>query len=189
MRSRLTLKKTFLLLVLAFSTLSSYTLTSQWVWTESKSMGYKIEFPQTPEDSVQVVDSPIGKLKLNIKTYEVGAQSPADENLLYLVNCTVFPDSVIKAQTASDKEGLFRKTIDGAVKNIGGKIIEEKKIELKGGYPGRELKIDFNSGNAIIFMRLYLVKNKLFLLETITQTNKAPNASITRFFNSFQLLL
>ncbi len=182
------IKKSLLLPVLGLSLLASYTLTSQWVWSESKNMGYKIEFPQTPEDSVQVVDSPIGELKMNIKTYEVGAHSPADDNLLYLVNCTVFPDSVIKAQTSTEKDGLFRKTIDGAVKNIGGKIIEEKSIELKGAYPGREIKIDFNNGNAIIFMRLYLVKNKLFLLETITQTNKVPNAAITRFLNSFQLL-
>jgi hypothetical protein len=168
--------------------LTSFSARTTWQWSESKSMGYKIEFPQKPEESLQDVDSEIGKLKLNIKSYEVTEKSPADDNLMYLINCTVFPDSIVNSNNTARHDGFFRGTIDGAVKKIGGKLISEKKISLQGDYPGREVQIDFNEGNAIIYMRLYLVNNKLFMLETITETAKAPNTSITRFLNSFQLL-
>ena len=175
----------FSFLLIASST--SFITTDKWVWSESKTLGYKIEFPQKPEESLQELDSDIGKLQLNLKTYEITDVSPADENLMYLVNCTIFPESIVNSAKTEKQEGFFRSTIDGAVKNIGGKVIEEKKISIK-GYPGKDVKIDFNEGNAIINMRLYLVNNKLFMLETITQTNKTPNKSITRFLDSFQLL-
>lgn len=181
-------KAFFLFFLIGLTVLSSFTLVDKWHWSESKTFGYKIEFPQKPEESMEEVDSDIGKLKLNLKTYEVTESSPADENLMYLINCTEFPDSLINSEQTEGIDGFFRGTIDGAVNEIGGKILSEKKITLKGGYPGREVKIDFNEGSAIIYMRLYLVKSKLFMLETITQADKAPNKSITRFLESFQLI-
>jgi hypothetical protein len=180
--------KSILLFALGLIVLTSNNSVAQWQWSESKTFGYKIEFPQKPEESMQEVDSEIGKLTLNLKSYEVTEKSPADDNLMYLVNCTAFPDSIVNSSNTAKHDGFFRGTIDGAVKNISGKISSEKPISLKGGYPGREVQIDFNEGTAIIYMRLYLVNNKLFMLETITQKAKVPNTSISRFLNSFQLL-
>jgi hypothetical protein len=166
---------------------SSFTQVEKWVWSESKTYGYKIEFPQKPEETVQELDSEIGKLKLNLKSYEVSETSPADDNLMYLVNCTVFPETLVHSDFVDKQANFFRATIDGAVAKIGGKIISEKDIKIN-SFPGREVKIDYNEGKEIIFMRLYLVKNKLFVLETITPTQKVPNEAISRFLNSFQLL-
>ena len=42
-------------------------------------------------------------------------------------------------------------------------------------------------GQAIIKMRFYLVKNKLFMEEIITETSKFPNKTIARFMDSFEL--
>jgi hypothetical protein len=42
-------------------------------------------------------------------------------------------------------------------------------------------------GQAIIKIRIFLVKNILFMIETITETGKVPNKSIDRFMDSFKL--
>jgi len=180
-------KKSLLLFLFALTVFTSFTLVDKWHVSVSKTFGYKIEFPQKPEETVQEIDSEIGKLKLNLSTYEVTEKSPADENLLYLINCTVFADTLVSSDNTALIEGFFRGTIDGANNEIGGKILSEEPITIE-GFPGREVKISFNEGADIITMRLYLVKNKLFMLETITHANKITNAAITRFLNSFQLI-
>ena len=50
------------------------------------------------------------------------------------------------------------------------------------------VKIDFNGGRAFIQMRLYLVENKMYLLQTITEAEKDNNKSVGRFMDSFALI-
>ncbi len=180
-------KKKYFFFVFVLTIFTSYTLVDKWHKTESKTLGYSIEFPQKPESTIQEIKSGIGVLKLNMFIYEVTEKSPSDDNQVYLVNCTEFPDSLVSSDNTALLEGFYRGTIDGAGKEIGGTVTSEKKIELN-GYAGREVTIAQNEEKSIITMRLYLVKNRLFMLETITQKNKVPNKSITRFFNSFQLI-
>jgi hypothetical protein len=81
---------------------------------------------------------------------------------------------------------MFRSAIDGAVESVKGKLLTEKNITLD-KYQGREIKVDYDNGAAFIRMRLYIVKNKMYILQTITYAAKDNNASINEFLNSFQL--
>jgi hypothetical protein len=81
---------------------------------------------------------------------------------------------------------FFRTSIDGAVKNVNGKLISEKVVALD-GFPGREVKIDYGNGMAIIFLRMFLVNNKGYFVQTISQTGKEGNESAARFHKSFKL--
>jgi len=49
------------------------------------------------------------------------------------------------------------------------------------------VRIDFKDGLAVIRMRYYLVKNRLFMLQIFTETKKEQNKSIDRFMDSFKL--
>ena len=41
---------------------------------------------------------------------------------------------------------------------------------------------------AVISIRIYLVDSEVYMLQTITKTDKDKNASIEKFMNSFSLL-
>jgi hypothetical protein len=69
---------------------------------------------------------------------------------------------------------------------VHGKLLSEKIIQIN-GFPGREARIDFRDGLAVITMRAYLVKNKMYILQTITETKKDFNKSIGKFMDSFKL--
>ncbi|MFN6946338.1 MAG: hypothetical protein ACK4ND_15425 [Cytophagaceae bacterium] len=164
----------------------SFIQAEKWFLLESKQYGYKIEFPKKPTEKPQVVNSEIGELKMNIFIHDA-SKDGKDDNLIYMVNYTEYPDTLIHSDKTEILSDFFRNSIDGAVRNVHGKLLSEKVIQI-GEYPGREIKIDFRDGMAVIRMRIYLVKNQMYLLQTITETKKDFNKSITRFMDSFELI-
>jgi hypothetical protein len=155
-------------------------------WFLLKSDGFQAEFPVEPVSQPQVVNSEIGELKVNLFMYDA-SQGGTDSNLVYLIGSTEFPDSIVNSNMTESVPNFFRGSIDGAVKNVNGKILSETVIEIN-GYPGREIKVDFMEGQAVIIMRFYLVRNKLLMIEVMTEISKVPNKSSDRFFNSFKLI-
>jgi hypothetical protein len=158
--------------------------TDDWYLLQTHS--YKILFPKKPVATTREIDSQVGKLTLNLNIYEV-PETENDDNHVYMTNETSYPDSTVN----SDKKGLldafFKNAIAGSIKNVNGKLLSEKVIAL-GKYPGREVRIDFQNGLAVIRMRMYLVKHTMFMIQTITETNKQYNKSIDKFMDSFELI-
>jgi len=183
------MKKTVQLItiVIAIQLTMSYTKSDEWFMLESKSFGFKIEFPEEPTARIQEVNSGTNILKMNMFMYDVTKTRKKDDNLVYLINYTVYPDSSIKSNDKEVLQNFYRSSIDATVENVHGKILSEKIITLK-GYSGREVRIDFKDGLAVINMRLFLIKNKMYMMEIITETKNDFNLSIKRFMDSFELL-
>ena len=145
---------------------------------------YSIEFPKKPAKQIDMVTSKYGNLQMTIFTYNA-SQSSNDDNLMYRISSVVYPDSI----NSDKKEKLttfFKSTADRAIKNVRGRLLSEKSIEIF-GYPGNEIRIDYEDGIAIIRMVNLLVHNKLITLQTIAQSSKESNASGLRFMESFKL--
>jgi len=145
---------------------------------------YKIEFPSAPDKTTQTISTAIGDLELIIIAYEV-KESAKDDNYVYMVMETNYPDSLIKKPNF-DIEKFFRQSIDGAVNNVKGKIISENPTR-SGKYDSRQIEIDYGNGVAVIKMVMILRESKLIMLQTITDSKKYPNNSIAAFFNSFEI--
>jgi len=167
----------FLTVILSFS------FPGDWVLLEKSD--FKILFPQKPEEQTQTVNTALGKLNIDTYIYEV-PDSKKDDNLMYMFAQTAYPDTAINSDKKDLLDKFFRGSIDGAVNNVHGKLLSETVIQLN-GYPGRKVRIDFKDGLAVINMGFYLVKNKLYMSETITETKNDFNKSIDKFFNSFSL--
>ena len=158
----------------------------KWFSLESKEYNFKIEFPAEPTENPQIVDSEIGELKLNMFIYET-PENGNDDNLVYLVNCTEYPDSVINSDISEILSDFFRNSIDGAVGSVSGNIISENVIQIN-DFPGREIKIEFQEGAAIMSLKMFLVKNRMYMLQVITESKNDSNKSIARFMDSFELM-
>jgi hypothetical protein len=168
-----------MLLTMSFATVTWYEL-------NLSKYGCKLEFPQKPTEKKQKINSAVGKLKMNMYLYEPTEQAK-DENLVYLFNYTEYPASKISSDNKDMLKPFFDNAIQGAVNTVNGKLLSEKDISI-GKYPGREVKVDYKEGYAVITIRLYLVKNRMYMLEAITKTTKDANASLAKFMNSFKLV-
>lgn len=179
MRKRISVSIT---IIITLFFLTGFVLHSDWFLLEGKD--YSIQFPKKPETQTQNLGSAVGDLKMIINMYE-GAKDN-DENYLYGIITSVYPDSLVNSSKTEKLPAFFKGSIDGAVKNVQGKLLSEKEIEIN-GFPGREARIDFKNGMAVITMRIYLVHNQTFILQIITETSKEKNQSAQRFFESFKL--
>lgn len=55
------------------------------------------------------------------------------------------------------------------------------------GYPGREIRIDYQEGVAVVKMKAYLVKHKMIILQAICDPKKEGNEAAERFFAYFKM--
>jgi hypothetical protein len=173
--------KTIVVLMLV---IISAPLSAQTTWYTYENERIAITFPQKPESSVQTVSTAVGDLDLNIASYD--ASKNGDGNFAFVFISSIYPDSVINSNKKDLLKEFFRNSIDGAIKNVDGKLISEKEVELH-GFPGREVKIDYGNGLAIIFLHLYLVKNNVYFIQTITRKDKEGNSDVTKFHQLFRL--
>ena len=111
------------------------------------------------------------------------ASAAKDDNLIYLACYIDYPDSY-KSFSADEMDVVLNSAVDGAVKNVQGKLLSKKNIS-KNGAPGKDFMIDFQDGSDIIHSQAYLVKNRMYLVETIYATANKGNKSDERFMNSF----
>ncbi len=153
-------------------------------WYVFDSKEFSIEFPKKPTASIQTFNSAVGELKMDMLMYDGSKDN--DDNFLYGLITSEYPDSLINSGKTEILSTFFRNSIDGTVKNVQGKLLSEKSIEIN-GFHGREVKVDFQNGLAIIKMRMYLVQNKMIILQTITETSRDNNPPVSKFHDTFKL--
>lgn len=155
-----------------------------WYTYRNGDFGFVIDFPGKPDSSVQTVNTAAGLL--NMHMYQIDqSKDDSAQNIYYAVNYTRYPDSLdIKALNI---DTFYTHSIKGMLANLKSDLIEEKVVYI-GGYEGRELRVDFQKGLAIITERLVLADKRYYLLMVVTENEKDRNLNIQRFFDSFRLL-
>lgn len=155
-----------------------------WSRYSSEDFNYVIDFPSVPVEVLETLETDIGNLQMNITELDC-SESEGYSNLMYMVNCTIYPDSLIHSDFTDLVENFFSLTISGAVNNVSGELIDES-ISDYSGYPGRKVTISVDEGNAVFLSRLYLIKNNFFMLIILTNEGNSTNPNIDRFFDSFK---
>ena len=174
--------KFFIYLFLGFGILSN------WYLYESKTYGFKIEFPKKPIISTEEVITELGKLKLNYIVYDCSLDENRDGNLTYLVNCIEYPIDKVNSSNEKELVSIYNKSINTSLQSIKGKLIQEKVIFVK-EFKGRDIIIDVPSDNYRIKMRLVLVKNKMYMIQVFSEkTKNLTNESLNKFIKSFDII-
>ncbi len=105
----------------------------------------------------------------------------------YMVGYSDYPDEVIQT---SDPEEMLDGSRNGAVNNVNGKLVMETRISLA-GHPGREFVAEAkgkNQEDLTIKTRLFLVKNRLYMVLTAAKKEKAASSEMNQFLQSFKLI-
>ncbi len=169
--------------MLVMSSATAFSQKTGHVFYDTKA--FQIEFPGQFEKSTQTIPSSIGQLTMTIISYEP-KETYNDSNYVYMIMETDYPDSTIHSDKEAILEDFFRASIDGAVKNVNGKLLRESEDKVA-GYPARTIEVDYQNGVAVIKMTMVLKENKMIIIQTITSTKNYPNNSSLHFFDSFKL--
>lgn len=79
---------------------------------------FRVRFKKT----AQTIGSSVGNLVMKITSYEP-AESAKDQNYVYMLFETNYPDSIIHSNKTDLSDQYFRDANDGAVKNVNGKLM------------------------------------------------------------------
>lgn len=134
--------------------------------------GFSISAPAQPVASMQDVSGEAGLVKMHNYLLELSTAalyaSTSDDAALPNSN----PDEALKGAE------------QGAVENLHGRLVSEKRIAL-GSYPGVEMEAD--SDSAHFTARIYIVRSRLYLTLVVSAPGK-PYPDAERFLDSFRLL-
>ncbi len=149
-----------------------------WVEFSSQKGNFSVLLPKKPVEEKETVNTKIGPVELYAFLVEL-----QNGKVVYGVTYSDYPAEMVEKSNPDD---LLDRARNGAVRNISGKIIKEKRIVIE-GYPGRELRVVFGK-TGVMKYRLYLVKNRLYQIMVLAEEENLLSSADERFLNSFRLL-
>lgn len=167
--------------IILLPVLSSFA--ADWVKFTPTDGAFSISFPSDPKENEQKLETDIGPLLVKMYT------AASTDNDAYMLMTTDYPASSNVHSDADEAflAKLFRGGIDGAMQNLGdASLLSENNIKLD-GYPGREFKISFMSGEGLVHGRIYLVRNRMYMVQIVGSKENAEKWEADRYLTSFKL--
>lgn len=153
-------------------------------WKEFTSAGgrFAVLLPGLPSEGVRKIETAVGQLDM----HAIHLHAAAD----YVIFYTDYPQDL---EDQSMSKRALDEGRDGGVKNVKGRVLEEKEITLE-AHPGRYLRVETGNG-LTIRSKLIIVGKRLYNLAVFTNDTAAPEGILkfheeiaTRFLDSFRLL-
>jgi hypothetical protein len=120
-------------------------------------------------------DTLLGKTTIKMFSGQIGSK------VFYTVGCTEIPKGVTALKTSDE---MLDDGIAGSA--MVGKVVSKKTIKL-GNIEGREAVIEALEGKVKIRLRVFIAKDRLYQVVTLTTKANAAATEITDFLDSFKL--
>jgi hypothetical protein len=178
--SRLSLAFVAAAVAVAITLVAGTASAETWKEFESKVGKCAVSMPGTPTENKQTFDTEAGPVEAYLYMLETDSGDVA-----YLMGFNDFPADLV---AQSDPQVMLDGARDGAVRNVGGKLLEEKKISIN-GHPGRYIKVSApgDNGENLVFARVYLVKNRLYQALVVFPKKTLRQGDVDKFLGSFRL--
>lgn len=108
-------------------------------------------------------------------------------NVYYAIGLDIYPPEFIHSDSSYETiEGFLNSSQYELLDNDDFTLITSELIELN-GYPGKKFNWRVNSNYNFLEFRVFLVKNYLYIISTVTYAHANPNSFINKYFDSFKL--
>ncbi|WP_299096752.1 hypothetical protein [uncultured Winogradskyella sp.] len=172
-----------LLMTSIFLFVFASTITAQdWKKYKSEELAFVTEFPGTPEESVQKVQTAVGELDMNMVGY---TSVETGDNAYYSVISSDYPEEKFSDISDEKIKSILDGAVNGAVKNTNGTLEFDENITLN-GYPGRKIMI--KSSGMELYMNAYLVGNVMYITQVIALEGKVNTKNLNKFMDAFDLI-
>lgn len=146
---------------------------------------FRILVPGEFTDKVDTIHTPIGPLAYH--TFFYNDPKGVSNNLFYMVSYCDYPPSSVHSDSTDLVEDFFQQTIEAAVESVHGTELYRGESSVQ-GFPGRNWRIDYLDGKAVIRTRAFLVQRRYYAIQTISLAEPGLNLEATKFLDSFRLL-
>jgi len=180
-----TIVQSFLILSLLFIV---GTIQAQWELHTAKDNTFQVLLPCEAKIVDEVDDLGVQQYSFSCTAND---KSGIYQNTLYMVTCITYPEALLLPEVSASSTLFYKNSINDMVEAIDGRLLYEKTVFL-GEHEGRQIKILFNNndlgGKNVARIRLFLIGQQYYIMQTITLPQNDNNEFIDKFMNSFQLL-
>lgn len=162
------------------------TVTAQWLTYTSPNHTFKIQFPGQPK--IMNMGPSYGMDSTKIFQY---FQMDSTDSFVYMLNVQYASNKLFKPELNEQQRYEIFKGFGEAGIGLIGKILQTEKISFK-GYPGVFIKGEITQATKApfppIFVKSFLVENRIYTLTVTCDTKNKEDPAIDRFFESFEIL-
>jgi len=188
--------KGLITIVISILITMGFAQSTDWYKLEKKKFGFKIEFPKKPKTKTLKANKDSQAFFNKTNQFFCFTSGDKEENFAYFLYYTQYPNSSYNSDFINNDtlQNLYKKIIDDELyyyneKLLSKRLLSENTVMLK-RYTGKEIKISFvdNGSKGTLTIRMFLIKDNFYMMETVTYGKNDFNPSMKRFFDSFDLL-
>jgi hypothetical protein len=168
------------------SALILFSFTSKWSEFKTIEGRFYVLVPGIMEEKLTKTKTAIGDLEYHTFVCQL-PENEQNDNLLYIVSYCDYPKGTIHSDSTDFLKEYFDATIDEATRSIRGELLYASDCKIN-DYPGKTWRIDYNNGKATMRSKSFMVKNRLYSLQTACKRIKNLNGDGDKFFDSFKLM-
>lgn len=159
-----------------------------WIDYSAPDGSFTVRLPGEPDVEEQTVPTEAGDIQVTMYLFE-------NDDRAVILGHNEFPAAIAELIAGGDDaiiQSMLDGGRDGAVSNVSGTLQDEKQLTVA-GFPAREFTFSVDSsasptGNAITgTARVFLTKDRLYQLMSLTNADETNPALVQAFFDSFQL--
>ncbi len=173
----------FISLFIAFS-ISSFAQ-KDWPYWTSYEGNFKVQVPSDLSEKIQTITTDIGDLEYHRFFHE--AKEEDQHNFIYMVNYVDYPEGSLHSDSTELVRTFFEATKEEAINNVNGELLYADNRKLF-DYPGQIWRIDYNEGEATLKTKVFVVKNRFYLIQVASSKHRKMDKKIHQFLESFTLL-
>ncbi|MBC7851460.1 MAG: hypothetical protein H7Y31_17080 [Chitinophagaceae bacterium] len=180
-------KKLIAVILVIVTGSTSFRVVQDWYKYSSKEGGYEITMPKKPEEQTRSVPTAVGNLTMHMAMLQ--NEDEADDNLVYMTAFSQYPADKVHSDLPKEQlSKFFQGAAEGSARNMNGKVTSVTETEYK-GFPGRSVvsEVTISDQSFLALQRMFLVKNKFYMLQTVAKPGTLDNANSKKFFESFNL--
>lgn len=108
-----------------------------------------------------------------------------DPNYLYLVSYIDYAEDTFHKDSTEMITELMDVSIETQVKTLSGDLVYKSDAPF-GIYPGVIFRASYNKNSAVVKGRIILIRNRLYILQVYTLSEKSLNPEMDKFLDSFK---
>ena len=179
------MKRLALLLLLSATVFSTYAQDEKWRTLKSSEGEFRMKMPGEWEAKRIPFGPPETPTTLHINEYNSNKETPV-ENVRYAVSWADLQQE-INVDDHAAVQNIFDGQIDRVTSELHGGIPVSDQVTRYQGYPGLDVELNYDNERGKIFMRMFLVHNRLYLLEVTGMAGAINRENLDRFFESLEI--
>jgi hypothetical protein len=164
-------------------TLGSFTNT-EWMQFRNIDGRFKVLTRGNMIEKMATIETAIGTIESHQFVYQPAEK---EENLAYIIMYYDFPEGGMHSDSTGLVKDFFDTTVEEAVTKLQGILVYQNDLEHQ-GYAARQWRVNYSDNKVAIRSRAFMVKQRFYLLQTISLADVEQNNVSEYFINSFRLL-